>query len=59
MYNIFIVRDVMNILVCDDEELIINVIKEYCLLEKYTVIEAENGLDAVKKWIVIVIVLMK
>lgn len=39
----------MNILVCDDEELIRNVIKDYCLLEKYTVIEAENGLDAVKK----------
>lgn len=39
----------MNILVCDDEELIRNVIKDYCLLEKYTVIEDENGLDAVKK----------
>ncbi len=39
----------MNILIVDDEQLIIDVIKEYCLLENYNVIEANNGLDAINK----------
>ncbi|MDE5539833.1 MAG: response regulator transcription factor [Bacilli bacterium] len=38
----------MKILVCDDETLIRDVIKEYLLLEKYEVMEADNGLDAVE-----------
>ena len=33
----------MKILVCDDEQLIREVIKEYLLLEGYEVIEADNG----------------
>ena len=37
----------MKILVCDDEALIRNVIKEYLLLENYEVFEAENGIDAI------------
>lgn len=38
----------MKILVVDDEELIRNVIKEYCANENYTVLEAENGIEALK-----------
>ena len=38
----------MKILICDDETLIRNVIKEYLLLENYEVLEAENGLDAIE-----------
>lgn len=38
----------MKILVCDDEVLIRNVIKEYLLLENYEVLEAENGMDAIE-----------
>ncbi len=38
----------MKILVCDDEVLIRNVIKEYLKLENYEVLEAENGLDAIE-----------
>lgn len=38
----------MKVLVCDDEVLIRNVIKEYLKLENYQVLEAENGIDAVK-----------
>lgn len=38
----------MKILVCDDEALIREVIKEYLLLENYEVMEADNGLDAVE-----------
>lgn len=38
---------VVKILICDDEILIRNVIKEYLLLENYVVLEAENGLEAV------------
>lgn len=34
-------------MICDDEILIRNVIKEYLLLENYVVLEAENGLEAV------------
>lgn len=37
----------MKILVCDDEKLIREVIKEYLLLENYTVTEASNGEEAV------------
>ena len=37
----------MKILVCDDEALIRNVIKEYLTLENYEVFEAENGLEAI------------
>ena len=39
----------MNVLVVDDEKLIRDVIKEYLLLEKMNVIEAENGEDAIDK----------
>ena len=39
----------MNVLVVDDEKLIRDVIKEYLLLEKMEVTEAENGLEAIKK----------
>ncbi len=38
----------MNILVVDDEKRIRDVIKEYLLLENFTVYEAENGLEAVE-----------
>ncbi len=38
----------MRILVCDDEALIRDVIKEYLLLEHYEVFEASNGLDAIE-----------
>lgn len=37
----------MKILVVDDEELIRNVIKEYCENEHYEVIEADNGSEAI------------
>ena len=37
----------MKILVCDDEALIRNVIKEYLTLENYEVLEAKNGLEAI------------
>lgn len=37
----------MNILIADDEYLIRNVIKEYCLNEKYTVLEAADGVEAI------------
>lgn len=39
----------MKILIVDDEILIRDVIKEYCILENYQVIEAENGIDAIEK----------
>lgn len=38
----------MKVLIVDDEELIRNVIKEYCLIENYEVLEAENGLQAIE-----------
>ncbi len=38
----------MNILVVDDEKLIRNVIKSYLENEKYTVYEAEDGIDAIR-----------
>ena len=37
----------MKILIVDDEELIRNVIKTYCLNENYKVLEAENGIEAI------------
>lgn len=37
----------MNILVVDDEELIREVIKEYCINDGYTVFEASNGDEAI------------
>lgn len=37
----------MTVLIVDDEEKIRKMIKEYCLLEHYQVIEAENGIDAI------------
>ena len=38
----------VKILICDDEALIRNVIKEYLILESYEVLEAENGLEAIE-----------
>lgn len=38
----------MNVLIVDDEELIRNVIKEYLLLDKYIVYEANNGIEAIE-----------
>lgn len=38
----------MKVLIVDDEELIRNVVKEYCLIEEYEVLEANNGLDAIE-----------
>lgn len=38
----------MKILICDDEVLIRNVIKEYLVVENYQVLEAENGIDAIE-----------
>ena len=35
----------MNVLIIDDEELIRNVVKEYCLNEGYTVYEASDGIE--------------
>ncbi len=35
----------MNVLIIDDEVLIRDVVKEYCLNEGYKVFEAENGID--------------
>ena len=39
----------MKVLIVDDEKLIRDVIKEYCIGNKYDVIEAENGIEAVEK----------
>ena len=38
----------MKVLIVDDEQGIREVIKEYCLLENYDVIEAENGIQAIE-----------
>lgn len=38
----------MKILIVDDEPGIREVIKEYCILENYEVIEAENGIDTIE-----------
>lgn len=39
----------MKVLIVDDEKLIRDVIKEYCLMENYEVDEAENGYEAIEK----------
>ncbi len=39
----------MKVLIVDDEKLIRDVIKEYCIKSGYEVLEAENGNDAVEK----------
>ena len=46
MYNRYW-RDAIKVLVVDDEELIREVVKEYCSNEKYEVLEAEDGLQAI------------
>lgn len=38
----------MNILIVDDEELLRNVVREYCLNENYNVFEANNGIEALE-----------
>jgi len=38
----------MTVLIVDDEEKIRSMIKEYCFLENYDTLEAENGLEALK-----------
>ncbi len=38
----------MKILIVDDEPLIRNVVKEYCLHEKYDIVEASDGAEAIK-----------
>lgn len=38
----------MKILICDDEALIRDVIKEYLLMDNYEVLEASNGIEAVE-----------
>ena len=39
----------MKVLIVDDEKLIRDVIKEYCLGNKYEILEADNGIDAIEK----------
>ena len=39
----------MKLLIVDDEKLIRDVIKEYAENEKYEIIEAENGIEALEK----------
>ena len=39
----------MKILIVDDEKMILEVIKEYCLYENYEVYESSNGKDALEK----------
>ena len=41
-----ILGDFMNVLIIDDESLIREVVKEYCINEGYNVLEAENGIEA-------------
>ena len=38
----------MNIFIVDDEKLLRDVVKEYCLNDNYNVYEAENGLEALQ-----------
>ncbi|MBQ8472380.1 MAG: response regulator transcription factor [Bacilli bacterium] len=38
----------MNVLIIDDEDLIRNVVKEYCLNESYNVYEASNGFEGLE-----------
>ena len=46
------------ILVVDDEKLIRDVIKEYCFENKYDVLEAENGIEAIDKSVEADIIIM-
>lgn len=39
----------MKVLIVDDEKLIRDVIKEYCILNNFDTIEAENGIEAIEK----------
>ena len=39
----------MKVLIVDDEKLIRDVIKDYCLGNKDEILEADNGIDAIKK----------
>ncbi len=39
----------MKVLICDDEELIRDVIKEYLLMEHFEVVEASNGIEAIEQ----------
>ncbi len=39
----------MKVLIADDEKLIRDVIKEYCIGNNYDVLEAENGVQAIEK----------
>ena len=39
----------MKVLIVDDEELIRNIIKDYCVVENFQTDEAENGLEAIEK----------
>ncbi len=39
----------MKVLIVDDEKLIRDVIKEYCLINNYEILEAENGFEAIDK----------
>ena len=39
----------MKVLIVDDEKLIRDVINEYCLGNKYEILEADNGIDAINK----------
>ena len=39
----------MKVLIVDDEELIRNIIRDYCHNEGYITDEAENGLEAIDK----------
>lgn len=38
----------MNVLIIDDEELIRNVVKQYCINENYNVYEASNGIEGLQ-----------
>ena len=38
----------MNVLIIDDEDLIRNVVKEYCLNENYNVFEASDGIEGIE-----------
>lgn len=38
----------MKVLIVDDEDLIRNIIKDYCLNEGYSILEAQDGVEAIK-----------
>ena len=40
----------MKVLIVDDEELMRNIIKDYCLNEGYTTVEAKDGIEAIKRF---------